>query len=190
MKAKVQELAGSGAEGPTGRYQELVDAGSIPAELPCEAFGLWGSDGILYAAKSADGMNGWYFHLDMPADETPIASEQTYEAEDNTGVSHAWLARPPARIHTHMSVAVHLLILLQAAVTVSEGAKIAEAIAGTSRCFFINGERFTFAGVKNHTKTPLSPLVLPSPRPICLPFTHLPSLHIHCAVILCRIKTL
>lgn len=78
------EISG-GTVGPAGRYEEMVGAGSIPEELPCEAYGIWDSYGQLMAASSADQMNGWYFHVDCP-EEMPYMSQLTYEAQDSDGV--------------------------------------------------------------------------------------------------------
>eukprot|EP01054_Gregarina_sp_Poly1_P004941 Gregarina_sp_Poly_1__4940@NODE_261_length_10458_cov_187_060244_g228_i0_p14_GENE_NODE_261_length_10458_cov_187_060244_g228_i0NODE_261_length_10458_cov_187_060244_g228_i0_p14_ORF_typecomplete_len105_score18_37_NODE_261_length_10458_cov_187_060244_g228_i038674181 len=75
----------AGGEGPKGQYDDMVGAGSIPEELPCEAYGIWNVAGELCCAASADGMNAWYFHVD--ATELPFCSQLTYQAQDPQGVS-------------------------------------------------------------------------------------------------------
>lgn len=120
MKDKVIELTQTvdSTPGPEGYYTDMVNGGLIPAELPCEAYALWDSQGYLQAAQSTDKMNGWYFHCF--ATELPYWSEASYEAQDPQGNS----------------------------ITVNEGSLMAEFIAGTKNYFYINGERFTLAGPK------------------------------------------
>ncbi|EZG47987.1 hypothetical protein GNI_130140 [Gregarina niphandrodes] len=110
-QTRVEAVAG-GTQGPVGRVDEL--AGYIPDPIPSEAWGIWASSGYLIAAKSSDGMNGWYFTVE--AEELPAYPQTSYAAEDNNG---------------------------QAMTVEGEAAAMAAFIAGTQKFFFINGERFT-----------------------------------------------
>eukprot|EP01057_Protomagalhaensia_wolfi_P005759 Protomagalhaensia_wolfi_Nauph_80__5758@NODE_701_length_2092_cov_17_986849_g524_i0_p2_GENE_NODE_701_length_2092_cov_17_986849_g524_i0NODE_701_length_2092_cov_17_986849_g524_i0_p2_ORF_typecomplete_len219_score44_65DUF5011/PF16403_5/0_53DUF5011/PF16403_5/3_5e03_NODE_701_length_2092_cov_17_986849_g524_i07663 len=109
----------AGQEGPKGQYDDMVGAGSIPEELPCEAWGIWNASGELCCAASADNMNGWYFHID--AADLPFYSNLTYTAQDPQGNE----------------------------ITVTEGELMANFIAGANNFFYVNGERFTLAGDRN-----------------------------------------
>ncbi|EZG55068.1 hypothetical protein GNI_118690 [Gregarina niphandrodes] len=138
MRSLMEERVRNGANGPQGDPEmEAYMAGLVGK---CDALAMYDSEGTLLWAWSQDGMHGWYWHVDVTADN--LRSSTSYDYQQSDGVS----IRPaPSSTNSGRRAESDRSYLQSALPVTSEADYIAEFMSGAGRTLFFNGCKFVQA---------------------------------------------